>query len=328
MKETLIKMRQEAAALLERQDVAMVIGWETGSDAARTTPCFVTAPPEAERLTWGPFCSKGLVKYLLDFRYSKERLAVAVRGCDMRAVNRLVQDRQFPRERVILLGLPCGGMLDRKKVLPHLTPGARLLETVDQGDAYLVKTDREEKIFSKAEFLETRCLECEQNVPHDADQLLAPACPSPAAPDADRFAAVARLENLDPTVRSAYWERQFARCLRCYACRNVCPACNCKECVFEQAVPGWQQGARWISKATTLSENYTFHLIRMFDIAGRCVDCGECERVCPVNLPLRELYRKVLKDARELFDAPTPGQTPDTVIPLITYAENDPEEFA
>jgi len=328
MKETLENLRREAAALLEKKEASLVIGWEPGSDAARTSPFFAAAPEEAARFTWGPFCTNGLVKYLLDYRYGSEKLAVAVKGCDMRAVNRLVQDRQFPRERVVVLGLPCGGMLDRAKVLPELAPGAVLLEVADRGDAYLVRTDLDgEKVFPKAEFLERRCLECEQNIPEGADLLLGPSVPSPARPGADRFADVAALEALDPAERSAYWDRHLARCLRCYACRNVCPACNCKECAFEQAVPGWQQDARWISKAVTLSENYTFHLIRMFDVAGRCIDCGECEQVCPVDIPLRNLYRKVLKDGRELFGAPTPGKAPDIVLPMVTFAENDREEF-
>ncbi|MDI6709119.1 MAG: 4Fe-4S dicluster domain-containing protein [Bacillota bacterium] len=328
MKETLQNLRREAADLLEKKEVALVIGWEPGSDVARTTPFFAAAPDEASRLTWGPFCANGLVKYLLDYRYGAEKLAVAARGCDMRAVNRLVQDRQFPRERVVVLGLPCAGILDRAKVLPRFTPGAKLLEVADRGDTYLVRTDLDgEKAFPKAKFLEPRCLECEQNVPEGADRLLGPAVVSPALPGVDRFGDVAALEALDPAAKSAFWDRHFARCLRCYACRNICPACNCKECAFEQAVPGWQQDARWISKATTLSENYTVHLIRMFDVAGRCIDCGECERVCPVNIPLRKLYRKVLKDARELFAAPTPGKAPDAVLPMVTFAENDREEF-
>jgi len=320
-------LRREAARLLESGDAAMVIAWEEGSDAARTAPAFAVSPAEAAGLVWNPFCVPNLVKYLLDYRYEDTKIAVAVKGCDERAVNRLVQDRQFPRERIVVLGLPCGGMLDRGKTLAALGPRARLNGVEDRGEAFVLVSDQGEVTLPKEEYLLEKCLTCVRNAPARADVTLGPGVSNPARPGCDPFAPVRELEALSPAEKSAYWDGQFSRCLRCYACRNVCPACNCKECSFEQAVPGWQQGAGWISKNTSLAENYTFHLIRMFDVAGRCIDCGECERVCPVGIPLSKLYRKVLKDAAELFAVPTPGLTAEEIPVLGSYSPEDKEEF-
>ncbi|MEW6541073.1 MAG: 4Fe-4S dicluster domain-containing protein [Bacillota bacterium] len=338
MKQTADEVRRVAAQLIKEERVKYVIGYAPGTDPARMMPFFASSVRQAARLTWNPFCVPSLVKYLLDHRYAGTRLAVFVKGCDSRGLNRILADRQFARERVVALGLPCGGMLDRAKVLAEVGPDAELLAAEDRGDGYLLTTclcrvrhgrqaGRGSFEFPKRDFLLAKCLECAHNVPLTADKLIGPVVPSPALPDSDRFAAVKRLESLEPAAKSAFWERRFARCLRCYACRNVCPACNCKECSFEQAVPGWQQGVCWVSKRTDPGQNGFFHLGRMMHVAGRCVDCDECGRVCPVNIPLRELYRKVQKDAQELFGAAAAGVSPEETPLLSGYQEADPDEF-
>ena len=112
----------------------------------------------------------------------------------------------------------------------------------------------------------------------------------------------------------------MARCLRCYACRNVCPLCYCKECVFDQHDP------RWVSPAAAVASNRSFHLIRAYHLAGRCVDCGECERACPVGIPLRSINGKAAKVVEESFRFRA-GLNPQAKSPLVAFAEADPEEF-
>ena len=36
-------------------------------------------------------------------------------------------------------------------------------------------------------------------------------------------------------------------------------------------------------------------------LAGRCTECGECERVCPMGIPLVKLKKKINMDMMELF---------------------------
>ncbi len=83
---------------------------------------------------------------------------------------------------------------------------------------------------------------------------------------------------------------------------------------------------QWVRRSVNLSENTAWNLLRAFHHAGRCIDCGECERACPMNLPLTELNRKVEKDVREMFDY-VPGIDSDRKPLLVTYKPDDPEEF-
>lgn len=83
---------------------------------------------------------------------------------------------------------------------------------------------------------------------------------------------------------------------------------------------------QWVRRSVDLSENTAWNLMRAFHHAGRCIDCGECERVCPMNLPLTELNRKVEKDVRQMYDY-VPGIDPEVKPLLATFRPNDPEEF-
>lgn len=319
MTDLIQQLRGEAKKLLTEKRVEMVIGYGTGTEFTRVTPVFVASPDGVDALTWGPFCVNNLVKYLVEYRHRPGRVAVVAKGCDARAVNRLISDNQIDREQVFVIGLPCPGILDGRRVAGVVDPGASLLEADIAGEDFVLKTDRGEYRLNRKEYLLRKCCSCENPNPVIADMFLGEELPVPNP--SDRFAEVQALEQLTTDERSAYWDRQFSRCLRCYACRNVCPACTCRQCVFDQVEPNW------VSKRNNLSENTAFHLIRAFHVAGRCVDCGECDRVCPVAIPLRKLNRKILKDIGELFDAPTPGSREGLESPLGGFSTGDPEEF-
>ncbi len=120
--------------------------------------------------------------------------------------------------------------------------------------------------------------------------------------------------------RASYWEKEFSRCLRCYSCRNVCPLCYCKDCILDRLNP------TWINRAVNFSENTAFHIARAFHLAGRCAECGECERVCPANIPLGKLNRKLAKEVREKYEYEA-GTDPEGKPFNASYRPDDPEEF-
>jgi len=57
-------------------------------------------------------------------------------------------------------------------------------------------------------------------------------------------------------------------------------------------------------------------------MVGRCIDCGECERVCPMGIPLRQLYKKVEKEVKQLFDYEA-GMRVEDLPPLVTFRVDD-----
>ncbi|ATW25109.1 4Fe-4S dicluster domain-containing protein [Candidatus Formimonas warabiya] len=284
MSEITAKMRETAKDLLEKGEVHYVIGWEKGRFPHQSPPAFVTSAGDVERLVWDEYCLAGTAKYLLDDKFPDGKIGLFVRGCDARAVNRLLQDGQIKRENIYLIGIPCRGMKDP-----------------DTGETA------------------KKCLECTHPNPVVFDVMIGEKVAEKDKPE--RFHAVTELEKKSADEKYEYWAKQYDKCIRCYACRNVCPACNCKECFVDQYRVGWQ------GKQNNRAENQFFGLTRAMHIADRCIECGECERACPMNLPLMELNRKLIKDINELFGPYEAAVDPEEKPPLGYYKEDDPEKF-
>ena len=131
---------------------------------------------------------------------------------------------------------------------------------------------------------------------------------------------VRRIEAMAPEEKWDYFEELLAPCIRCYACRNACPLCYCPTCFVDEHVPSGS------GKSQDPVDVRTFHFLRAYHCAGRCTDCGACERVCPVGIPMRQFTKKLEKDCLELFDWEA-GMTVDKRPPLDIYKANDPDEF-
>jgi ferredoxin len=275
-------LRERARALLAEGKIGCFIGWGPTRFSERAMPKFVFKPEEAAQLIYNEHCLNTLAKYTLDFQYGTETVGLAARGCEARAVNRLIADGRLSRDKVYLVGIPCEGMQE--------------------------KGEPAEK-----------CLYCRHRNPVIYDELLGEAAPEQQDPP--RFETVAELENMSDKERYDFWQRQFAKCIRCYACRNVCPACNCFECYTEQYRTGWQG-----KQANTL-ENSVFGFTRAYHIGDRCIECGECERVCPMEIPLMKLNRKLVKDVEALFGAAESGLSGEEIHALGSYNKEDLEEF-
>ena len=169
-----------------------------------------------------------------------------------------------------------------------------------------------------ADAMAERCLSCKSKKHVVYDELIGE--DGEVVEDCNRFDMVEKLEAMTPDERFAFWRGELSRCVRCNACRNVCPACTCEQCVFDNPNSGVSQKAA----ATSFEENM-FHIIRAFHVAGRCTDCGECSRVCPQNIPLHLLNRKFIKDINEFYGTYQAGEDPNAKPPLGTYTKNDRE---
>jgi formate dehydrogenase (coenzyme F420) beta subunit len=131
---------------------------------------------------------------------------------------------------------------------------------------------------------------------------------------------LADFEKLSPDQRWQALMDDVSRCIRCYACRQVCPNCYCPTCFVDANSP------QWVGKTTTGSDNMMFHLMRAMHMAGRCVECGSCSRGCPMGIDLMKFNRKVAHVVKERFGA-VAGLNPDEPPALAAFDPNDKQEF-
>lgn len=287
------RLRSEVKALLEQGKIDRVIGFEPGSLKFTTTPLITSEKDDVDRLVINPFIVNNLSAYLTG---TSGRVGIVAKGCDSRSIVSLIQDNKVLRENVVIIGIPCSGVIDLTKV-ERLAGKDRdeLDDIVRQGDKITVTVDGKKKEFPASEALFDNCLGCEFPTPREYDILLG----EPVTPSPDKAISEQKLDSLremPPEQRWQFWKEEFSRCIRCYACRNVCPACFCERCFVEESEP------QWVLPVPRWQDNLIFQVIRSIHVAGRCTDCGECERACPVNIPLRSLTREMCNLAEELFN--------------------------
>jgi formate dehydrogenase subunit beta len=275
-------LRREAKRLLANGEVTMVLAYGRGYDETHPVPYAATSVEEAENLIFNAYCAYNLARYLTRYP-AGTRIAAAVKAADSRAVVQLIQEGKLCREDLVLLGIPVTGLKDPKTgaVIDGRTAGT--LANPVLYDLLLGEEIHGAKAGSPYEVL-------------------------------------AEFEAMDGQGRLAFWKGQFAKCIRCFACRKACPMCYCDPCFMDASRP------RWADKSPTPDGNLMYHLTRFYHLAGRCIDCGECSRACPVDIPLYLFHKKVAKDCETMFKQSAGMKVDDKPI-MVNYGNQDSDEM-
>ena len=134
------------------------------------------------------------------------------------------------------------------------------------------------------------------------------------------FEDMEEMEKQDVSERWDFWQKEFDRCIKCYACRNACPLCYCNICIVDKNQP------QWISPSQHGQGNISWNIIRAMHLGGRCVGCGACERACPMNIKIGLINQKLAKVVKDSFGYRA-GMDPDAPMLVATYNVDDDEGF-
>ena len=316
MKDVALKMLERAKELLASGEVARVVAWKKGDFCYDPSPAVFETVEELENgFVYDYFCGANLSKYLIEQSKKEGKTAVFFKPCDTYSFNQLVKEHRINRENVYVIAVECLAKLDIEKIKAQ---GLSLIENVEVVDKEVkVTTAYGVETLNKPEVVLTKCATCNKTHQVKDEEIILHERPER---DVNRFAEVEMLEAMTEDERFAFWREQLSKCIRCNACRNVCPACSRVKCVFDNPASGISAKAN-----DDKFEEQLFHIIRAFHVAGRCTDCGECSRVCPQNIPLHLLNRKFIKDIDGMYGEYQAGETDEGKTPLTSYTEGDTE---
>ncbi|MCL6119681.1 MAG: 4Fe-4S binding protein [Deltaproteobacteria bacterium] len=266
------KLQKIAKDLLESGEVNLIIGYTKGSNPQRMRPVFITKPEEVEKLSFSHNAVQDLAVFLKKQEVKKYgKIGITVKGCDEKAVNTLIQEYQLSRDNIKIIGMQCNGVIKQN--------------LADKGETKVSETT----VYDK-------CLVCQEHTPVLYDFLVETEEPELSLSGSVKpYAEIEKLEAMSTEEKNAYWAKEFDKCIKCYACRQACPLCFCSRCIVEKNMP------QWIDTNSEEPGNAQWNMIRAYHLSGRCIGCGECERACPVNIPLMLINEKMARDVYNLF---------------------------
>ncbi|MCD6561294.1 MAG: 4Fe-4S dicluster domain-containing protein [Deltaproteobacteria bacterium] len=308
------KIRETASRLLKENKVDVFIGYKKGTVPMMNEPVLISDPEKADILYWDSNCGLNLCNYLTK---RTDRIGILANGCNSRNIVTHIIENQIKRDQLYIVGIPCTGMIDRRAVMRAVN-NKEILDVKEDGDQFTVKGKDFEETFDTKNFLQSNCASCSHRNPVEYDEMIAE--PVEEQTGVEPYKDVEEIEQMSSEEKHDFFVRMISKCIRCYACRNVCPLCYCPTCFVDESKP------QWVGKSTDTIDTMTFHFLRAYHCAGRCTDCGACERACPMDIPVRQFTKKLNKDVQELFSWEA-GLSLDQRPPLDVYRPDDYNDF-
>ena len=290
------ELREYAKELLEKGEVAAVIGY-TQVTERRTKPIIITDPADSSKLVFNEYCLNNLTVYLTKARINAMcrtkdkimKLAICAKPCDVHSIVALIQENQVHRNDIVIISFNCHGAVK------------------DFGFEF------------SGENLASKCITCETHKPLYFDKIFGEEKETPKASDA-ALARIEELESMTHEERFEYFKNEFDKCIKCYACRAVCPLCYCQRCITDKAIP------RWIESSSHQRGNFAWNIVRAFHLSARCTGCGECDRACPMDIPLSLINRRMAMEAKKSFSYVS-GRSLETPTLVGSFNEKDSDEL-
>ena len=282
---------EKAGVLLQNKEVDIVIGYEkVDKEKGTTRPIFIKDPADASKLVFDKYCVNNLSTYLLRPEIKKyKRVAIVAKGCVIRSIIGLMQENQIPKDHLYIIGVTCSGVVSGKK-----------------------------NDFNSDS---SKCKYCKVHNPHLADVIIGEKVNETIPKDQKiRYDELEEYRKMSEEDKWKFWENQFSKCIKCYACRQACPLCYCNRCIVDFNMP------QLIDTRSNPKGNFSWNIVRAYHLSGRCIDCGECERVCPANIPLMLLNRILQEENMDRFGYES-GFDPEIDPPLRVFKPEDQAEF-
>lgn len=124
----------------------------------------------------------------------------------------------------------------------------------------------------------------------------------------------ASLRETSTEEKFSYWLGEFSRCIKCYGCRDACPICCCKECILE--------ADRGIIAPGEIPPDIMFPMIRSVHVMDSCVNCGQCQDACSMDLPIARLIFMLNRELGDIFKN-EPGMDVSAPIPLKSVTDEE-----
>jgi formate dehydrogenase subunit beta len=287
------------------------------------------------------------------------KVGALLRPCEIRAFVELTKLHQGDRQRLLLVGIDCFGTFEPPAYK------AWIKDHPDGSLAFLKAMLEEKRPAERMPLIRRCCQACEFPTPEGADVqvfligtsgrtpcLMAgttegEAClqnlgldgiPAPAQRDSAVASLVKdRISSRDELFKEIESQllpldrllEELSGCINCYNCRDACPVCYCRGCVFEGQTfehPAAQY-LRWAKRKGAIkmpTDTLFFHVTRMAHMSTSCVGCGQCSSACPMGIRVSEIFRTVSRRTQRVFDY-APGRDAGEPLPLATFREEELE---
>lgn len=285
--------------LLEEQfnnkRMSVLLAFGKGLNIHSTVPCIVKDATGLKDIVFNNFCNHNLTTYLLELlktigkkeENKDKKVGILVKPCDGKSILELIRENKILKESIVVFSLPCKGIIDRSKLFSLKEKETESIDNIEVYDNKVkVSFSKREAEVEIIELLENKCLRCDLKASPIADYVIGE----------KELAIYNQLEKQETSTNREFWVKEYARCIRCNACRKVCPLCYCTNCVLEKESP------QLVGQEVNANENGVFLMVRAMHLAGRCISCGRCKEVCPVGINHEGFHLPVSEYVSKTFD--------------------------